>query len=83
MTAQVVAYIRDEVVQLKNLEPQLRRFIFYTNVYESDPVSDVESHSELLDALRSGDSDQAEAMVQQHLTDSGDRLLARLTMLEE
>lgn len=63
---------------LKNLEPQIRRMVFYTNLYESDEVSDVESHSHLLEALRTGDAQHAEQTVFEHHTESGKQLLERL-----
>ncbi|MCH7584319.1 MAG: FCD domain-containing protein [Acidobacteria bacterium] len=56
---------------LKNLKPQLRRLIFYTNLYESDEVFDVDSHSEVLEALRTGDAEHAERTVFEHHSRSG------------
>lgn len=68
---------------LKNLEPQLRRLIFYTNLYESDEVSDVESHTEVLDALRVGDPEHAEQVIFDHHYQSGIRLVKRLEAMEQ
>lgn len=56
---------------LKNLEPQLRQLIFYTNLYESDEVFDVDSHSEVLETLRTGDAEHAEPTVFEHHSRSG------------
>lgn len=67
---------------LKNLEPQIRRMIFYTNLYQSDEVSDIESHSDLLQALRTGEAEHAERAVFEHHELSGRQLVERLEAME-
>ena len=67
--------------QLENLQPQIRRFIFYTKLYESDPMSELESHAQLLDAIKSGDPDLFERVVFEHHASSGERLVQRMVEL--
>jgi DNA-binding GntR family transcriptional regulator len=67
------------VAQLENLQTQTRRLIFYTKLYQSDPMSEVDSHQQVLDALRSGDGAAAERVVFEHHEAAGDRLVQRMT----
>jgi len=67
------------VGQLENLQTQTRRLIFYTKLYQSDPLSEVDSHQQVLDALRSGDSAEAERAIFEHHLAAGDRLVQRMT----
>jgi DNA-binding GntR family transcriptional regulator len=70
------------VAQLENLQPQIRRLIFFTKLFQSDPMSEVESHQQVLDALRTGDGALAERVIFEHHKASGERLVQRMTDLE-
>lgn len=67
---------------LANLRTQTRRLILYTKLHESDPLPEVTSHAELLDALRGGDPAEAERVMREHIGASGERLVQRMQELE-
>lgn len=70
------------VSQLENLQTQTRRLIFYTKLYQSDPMSEVDSHQQVLDALRSGGAAEAERAIFDHHLAAGERLVQRMTEQE-
>jgi DNA-binding GntR family transcriptional regulator len=70
------------VSQLETLQTQTRRLIFYTKLFQSDPLSEVDSHRVLLDALRAGDTGEVERVIFTHHMDSADRLVHRMEDLE-
>ena len=61
---------------LENLQPQVRRLVFYTKVYESDELTEFEGHRQLIDAIRAGDPDHGAGIVFAHVSGSGERLVA-------
>ncbi len=61
---------------LENLQPQVRRLVFYTKVYESDELTEFEGHRQLIDSIRGGDPDQVAGVVFAHVSGSGERLVA-------
>jgi len=70
------------VAQLENLQAQTRRLIFYTKLFQSDPFSEVDSHREVLEAMRGGDAATAERVIFEHHSTSGERLVQRMTDLD-
>ena len=68
--------------QLETLQTQTRRLIFYTKLFQSDPLSEVDSHRALLEALRGGDTAEVERVIYTHHMDSADRLIHRMDDLE-
>jgi DNA-binding GntR family transcriptional regulator len=70
------------VSQLATLQTQTRRLIFYTKLFQSDPLSEVDSHRALLDALRGGDVAETERVVYEHHMQSADRLVKRMEDLD-
>lgn len=70
------------VSQLEDLQPQIRRLIFYTKLFQSDPLSEVESHQQVVAALRTGKGAVAEKVIFDHHKASGERLVQRMTELE-
>ena len=70
------------VSQLETLGTQTRRLIFYTKLFGSDPLSEVDSHRALLEALRQGDVREVERVIFDHHMASADRLVARMNDLD-
>ena len=70
------------VSQLETLQTQTRRLIFYTKLFRSDPLSEVDSHRALLDALRQGDVPDVERVIFDHHMASADRLVRRMNELD-
>jgi DNA-binding GntR family transcriptional regulator len=70
------------VSQLGTLQTQTRRLIFYTKLFQSDPLSEVDSHRVLLEALRTGAGAEVERVIFTHHMDSADRLVRRMDDLE-
>ncbi len=67
---------------LASLQAQTRRFILATKLYESDLEGEVDSHLPVLLAITSGDPGRAESAVRDHITRSGQLLLARMAEVE-
>jgi DNA-binding GntR family transcriptional regulator len=63
---------------LARLQIQTRRFILATKLYESDLEGEAESHLPILRALTSGDPERADLAVRDHITRTGQLLLARM-----
>jgi DNA-binding GntR family transcriptional regulator len=53
-------------------------FILNTKLYDSDMTSDEASHRSVLDAILSGDPEQGEAVVREHIQQAGAWLLDRM-----
>lgn len=70
------------VSQLETLQTQTRRLIFYTKLFQSDPLSEVDSHREVLEALRAGDGPRAGQVIFDHHMASADRLVQRMHELD-
>jgi DNA-binding GntR family transcriptional regulator len=68
--------------QLENHQAQIRRLIFKTKLFQSDPVSEVESNQQVLAAIRSGDGALAEHAILEHQSASGKRLVQRMSALD-
>lgn len=63
---------------LSGLQACTRQSIFYTKFYDSDAESEVEAHTPLVQAVRSGEPDRAEAAIRNHIMSAGERLLVRM-----
>jgi DNA-binding GntR family transcriptional regulator len=63
---------------LAGLRNQMRRFIVYTKLVNSDLEPESVTHRRLLDAVRSGDADRAAAEARRHVLVAGDQLLRKL-----
>lgn len=63
---------------LRNLQSKTMLLMLRVHTYGSDAQSEVDLHRSLVDAIRGGDPIQAEAVLRQHITESGERLFARL-----
>jgi DNA-binding GntR family transcriptional regulator len=70
------------ISQLETLQTQTRRLIFYTKLFQSDPLSEVDSHRAVLDALRTGDVAETERVIFDHHMQSADRLVRRMEDLD-
>lgn len=70
------------VAQLENLQAQTRRLIFYTKLFQSDPLSEVDSHQQVLDALVAGDARAAEQAIFEHHMASAERLIEKMTEVD-
>jgi DNA-binding GntR family transcriptional regulator len=68
---------------LRNLQSKTMLLMLRVHLYGSDSQSEVDLHRAVLDALRGGDPIQAEIVLRQHITESGERLVARLKTEEE
>ena len=66
---------------LARLQIQTRRFILATKLYESDLEGEAESHLPVLRALTSGDPERVELAVRDHITRTGQLLLARMASI--
>lgn len=64
---------------LRSLQVQMRQFMFYTKILDSDLESEVNSHRPVLAAVLSGDADRAEAALHRHITVAGEQLLIRMS----
>jgi len=53
-------------------------FILNTKLYDSDMTSDEASHQSVLDAINSGDPEQGEAVVREHIQQAGAWLFERM-----
>ena len=80
----IAAQSRHELLvsQLETLQTQTRRLIFYTKLFQSDPLSEVESHEAVLEALRAGDVSETERVIFDHHMQSADRLVKRMDELD-
>lgn len=63
---------------LTGLRLQMRRFIVYTKLVNSDAEPEAVTHRRLLDALLSGDGDLAANEVRAHILAAGQQLLRKL-----
>lgn len=70
------------IQQLANLGVHTRRLILYTELYESDPLSEVESHAQVVEAVRSLDPELLARVLYDHLVASGERLVERMEELQ-
>jgi DNA-binding GntR family transcriptional regulator len=68
--------------QLSALQTQTRACIFLTKFYGSDVDSEIEAHAPILAAVRSCDTDRAEAAMRNHISSAGERLLIRMTEVQ-
>lgn len=68
--------------QLRSLQTRTRASIFFTKVYGSDVINEIEAHAPILAAIRSFDTDRAEASMHNHITAAGERLLVRMMEVE-
>jgi DNA-binding GntR family transcriptional regulator len=68
---------------LKDLQIQTRLCLFYIKVYGKDGKVDVQSHQPILRAVFSGEVDQAEAAVREHIINGGQRLLLDMLQAEQ
>jgi DNA-binding GntR family transcriptional regulator len=66
---------------LEDMKPQVRYFMYVTR--PGDESSYPETHREVLDVLRSGDADRAEAVIREHTLTTAERAIARLEPGEE
>lgn len=64
---------------LAGLRTQMRRFIVYTKLVNSDVEPESVTHQRLLTAIRSEDADQAATEVRRHILAAGEQLLRKLT----
>lgn len=82
---QVAMYSHQELLleHLDALRLQTRQAIAYTKIYDSDLEGEAESHRPILDAVIAGDPARASAAVRLHITDAGERLLARMVGSEQ
>jgi len=58
------------------MKPQVRYFMYVTR--PGDEETYPETHREVLDVLRAGDADRAEAVIREHTLTSAERAIARL-----
>jgi DNA-binding GntR family transcriptional regulator len=63
---------------LAGLRLQMRRFIVYTKLVNSDVEPESVTHRRLLDAVRTGDAELAAAEVRSHILAAGEQLLRKL-----
>jgi DNA-binding GntR family transcriptional regulator len=63
---------------LAGLRLQMRRFIVYTKLINSDVEPESVTHRRLLDAVHTGDADLAAAEVRSHILAAGEQLLKKL-----
>jgi DNA-binding GntR family transcriptional regulator len=77
----ICALCRHEILlnHLRSLQVQMRQFMFYTKILDSDPESEVNSHRPVLAAVLSGDADRAEAALHRHIAVAGEQLLVRMS----
>lgn len=77
----ICAPCRHEILlnHLRSLQVQMRQFMFYTKILDSDLESEVNSHRPVLAAALSGDADRAEAALHRHITAAGEQLLIRMS----
>ena len=77
----ICALCRHEILlnHLRSLQVQMRQFMFYTKILDSDLESEVNSHRPVLAAVLSGDADRAEAALHRHITVAGEQLLVRMS----
>jgi DNA-binding GntR family transcriptional regulator len=61
---------------LEDMKPQVRYFMYVTR--PGDEETYPETHREVLDVLRVGDADRAEAVIREHTLTSAERAIARL-----
>jgi DNA-binding GntR family transcriptional regulator len=67
---------------LASLRLQMRRFIVFTKLINSDAEPESVTHRRLLDALRTGDPDVAATEVRRHILVAGEQLLRKLAITE-
>lgn len=61
---------------LEEMKPQVRYFMYVTR--PGDEQAYPETHREVLDVLRTGDADRAEAIIREHTLTTAERAMARL-----
>jgi DNA-binding GntR family transcriptional regulator len=63
---------------LNSIQVQTRRAILYTKIYDSDLEGEVESHTVIIDAIRTLDAQYAAATMRAHIMQAGERLVERM-----
>lgn len=63
---------------LEEMKPQVRYFMYVTR--PGDEETYPQTHREVLDVLRTGDPDQAEAVIREHTLTTAERAIARLEL---
>jgi len=61
---------------LEDMKPQVRYFMYVTRPGDEEAYPD--SHREVLEVLRAGDADRAEAVIREHTLTTAERAIARL-----
>jgi DNA-binding GntR family transcriptional regulator len=76
----LAAYSGHELLQeqLSALQNQTRRFLVSVRQYQAEMATLVDSHLPIIEALATGDPEQLERASYEHVTKSGQRLLARM-----
>jgi DNA-binding GntR family transcriptional regulator len=64
--------------QLDTLRLQARQAILYTKLWNTDLVGEAELHEPILEAFIAGDAAKAGDAVRAHISEAGERLLARM-----
>jgi len=63
---------------LSGLRLQMRYFIVYTKIVNSDTEPESITHTRILEAIKTGDAEIAAAAAHRHITDAGEYLFGRL-----
>jgi DNA-binding GntR family transcriptional regulator len=63
---------------LEEMKPQVRYFMYMTR--PGDEETYPQTHREVLDVLRAGDPDQAEAVIREHTLTTAERAIARMEL---
>lgn len=71
------------LAHLKQLQARTRLCIVYTKLYRSDAESEALSHRPILNAIRAGEVERAEAALREHVLSAGQRLLVQLVEQEK
>lgn len=66
---------------INSLQSLTLLFILNTKLYQSDMIRDDASHTAILESMLSGDPQQAESVLRQHITDAGTSLLKRMAQI--
>jgi DNA-binding GntR family transcriptional regulator len=67
---------------LSNLQSLSLMLILNTKLYQSDITPDDVSHQAILDSIMSGDPEQAEQVVREHILDAGSSLVKRMQEMD-
>lgn len=76
----LAAYSRHEMLlaQLSGIQNQTCRFLVSVRQYQAELAALADSHTPIMDALRTGDPKQLETACYEHVMKSGERLLVRM-----